>query len=176
MENRPRRHAPLRVFLLVAVLVALASRLLPGQRYVLQQVTIQGFRAGVQREQIETRLGPGSPHDSGGWIWATCHFEQRSFEMLILEKRGCRWYLTGSQFELEGHRYDTQFRYADSVWQGTVQRLFGPGNWIGGESDALRYQDGSLQLSFDIDTVDQLGPDFTRMVTATTLSWPDPNE
>ena len=194
MESRPSRNSQLRAFLVVLALIAIAYLLfpggfppIPGQRWDLHEVTIKGFRAGVTREQIEARLGPGSQlsDQRGGWIWAPPLPPVKpggtlaiiTFEMLTLEKREHRWYLSGSQFEYQGQKFITQIHCADSIWQGTIQQHFGPGNFSGQGNDiSLDYQDtddSKTEWSFGIDT-DVFGPNWTRAVTGTCISWPEP--
>lgn len=194
MESRPSRNSQLRAFLLVFALIALAYRLfsggfplIPGQRWDLHEVTIKGFRAGVTREQIEARLGPGSPLSDQrcGWMWAPPLPPVKpggtlpiiTFEMLTLEKREHRCYLSGSQFEYQGQKLVTQIHCADSIRQGTIQRHFGPGHFSGRGNDiSLNYRDtadSKTEWSFAIDT-DNFGPSWTRAVVVTCISWPEP--
>lgn len=156
------------------------------QRWNLHEVTIKGFGAGVTREQIEARLGPGSSLSSGqGWIWAPplppvkpgdSLLPSTIFEVLTLEKRKHRWFLSGSQFEYGGRKFITQMYCADSIRQGTLQRHFGRGSFSGQGADiSLDYRDAdsTTELSFTINT-DQIGLSSARSVTGTSLSWPEP--
>lgn len=192
MEPRSSRNSQLRAFLVVTALTATTYCVfpdgfptLPGQRWDPHQVTIKGFRAGVTREQIEARLGPGRERtDERGWSWSPPFPPWKpggpmptiTFETLTLGKSGNRWYLSGSQFEYDGRVFVTQFRSADSIWQGTVQRKFGPGELSnpGGEVslDYRNIDDNGTEVSFSIGTEDELGPHSTRPVSGTTISWP----
>ncbi|MBT9581981.1 hypothetical protein IV102_01445 [bacterium] len=195
MESRPSRNSQLRAFLVVFALIALAYRLfpgsfplIPGQRWDLHEVTIKGFRAGVTREQIEARLGPGSPLSDQrcGWMWnpplppikPDGTLPIITFEMLTLEKWDHRWCLSGSQFEYHGQKFVTQIHCADSIWQGTIQQHFGPGNFSGqGDDISLHYRDSDdskTEWSFTINNIDEFGPNSTRAVTGTCISWPEP--
>ena len=192
METRSSRNSQLRAFLVVTALTATAYCLfpdgfppLPGQRWNPHQVTVEGFRAGVTRAQIEAQLGPGSDtSDKRGWIWTPPRPRAKpgggllliTFEMLTLEKWEQRWYLSGSQFEYGGQAFVTQFRCANSIWQGTVQHHFGPGLFrSNGNEVALDYrnaEENGIELSFSINTDDEFGPNSFRAVTGTTISWP----
>lgn len=178
------------VLLLVLALVALvfwlfpsAFSAIPGQRWDPNLVTIKGFRAGVTRQQIEARLGPGSDTD-GGWMWTPPVSPAKpggplrmiTFEMLILSKWKSRWYLSGSQFEYGNQEFVTQIHCADSIWQGTVQQHFGAGavRTVGNEM-SIDYpfpNGGTQELSFNINLIDEFGPASTRAVTDTSISWP----
>lgn len=148
-------------------------------------MTIKGFGAGVTREQIEARLGPGSRlDDEQGWMWSPPMPKVKpgetlpliTFEMLVLKKWKQRWYLEGSQFEYGGQKFVTRIYCADSIWQGTVQGHFGPGTFSGQGNDiSLDYRDvagSDLELSFHINNIDEFWPNSTRAVTGTTISWP----
>lgn len=99
-----------------------------------------------------------------------------TFERLSLHKWKNRWVLSGSQFEYGGQKFITQFRCADSIWQGTVQQHFGPGiTETYGNEMSIDYafpDESKTELSFNINLVDEFGPASTRAVTGTTISWP----
>ncbi|MFN8607509.1 MAG: hypothetical protein U0931_08255 [Vulcanimicrobiota bacterium] len=144
-------------------------------------MTIKGFRAGVTRQQIEARLGPGTATE-GGWFWSPpLNFKPGgplpviTFEQLSLCKYKNRWCLSGSQFEYGSQKFVTQYRCADSIEQRTVQQHFGPGRLNGpGDDLFLDYSSPDVSragLSFGINAEDGW-PHSRRRITRTTLSWP----
>lgn len=192
VEAQGSRNYQLPAFFLVVALVALVCWLfggfwwLPGLRWDPNKVTIKGFRAGVTREQIEARLGPGSTlSDRTGWTWSPPKpafkpggpLPTITFEMLTLEKWENRWHLHGSRFEYGGEKFVTQIHCADSIWQGKLTDHFGPGTKrTNGNEMSISYQfptNTKTKLSFNIDLTDEFGPPSTRAVTGTTISWPD---
>lgn len=147
-----------------------------------RSATIEGFRPGTTREEIEAIRGPANISREGYWFWESPDLE--------LQKRGNFLHLTGRQLECQKHIFHCGNRFAmrdaldkpDSAperesgavpdSQATVQKAFGQGK-VGEELDYLNGQDLMLTFVFSHYTEEFSLIKSSRRISSVTFRYPD---